>query len=436
MNMKTKRLTEFFANEIRDYSVYACQRAIPSGIDGLKPSQRKVLFGMMKEYPTAEVKVSIASASIMGISAYHHGSLDGVMVNMAQSFPGSNNAPLLEGIGQFGSRITPIPAASRYIFTKMSKVSKSLILPVDDNILTWLDDDGVKIEPEFYLPILPLVLINGAEGMGTGFATSIMSYKPEDLKNKIIGILNGKTKTKPLVPWYNGFSGDITRNAEGQTVITGKLEVINSTTIKITELPIGTFTIKYREVLNKLEDAGTIKSYDDNSAEDKIEFIVRVPRETAARSHEDLIKLFKLVSRNTENIVVWNQFKKIQRFASADDLLTWFVDYRLSRYGDRRDYLLNSIQTTIDKYENQARFIKLYLKKSSIWAKTKTEDILQELRDDKFDTPEELLNIRINKLTGDAILDLQDKIASSKKELTRLQTVTNKDMYLEDLAKL
>lgn len=436
MNMKTKQLTDFFANEIRDYSIYACQRAIPSGIDGLKPSQRKVLFGMMKEYPTAEVKVSIASASIMGISAYHHGALDGVMVNMAQSFPGSNNAPLLEGIGQFGSRITPTPAASRYIFTKMSKVGKSLILPVDDNILTWLDDDGMKIEPEHYLPILPLVLINGAEGMGTGFATSIMSYNPVDLKNKIVGVLNGKTKLKPLVPWYNGFSGDITRNTEGQTVITGKLEVVNSTTIKITELPIGTFTIKYREVLNKLEDAGSIKSYDDNSAEDKIEFVVRVPRETSARSHEDLIKLFKLVSRNTENIVVWNQFKKIQRFAFADDLLTWFIDYRLSRYEDRRLYLLSSIQTTIDKYENQARFIKLYLKKSSVWSKTKTEDILQELRNDKFDTPEELLNIRINKLTGDAILDLQDKIDESKTELVRLKTVTNKEMYLEDLAKL
>lgn len=434
--MSKMNIKDFFGTSVRDYSIYACERAIPSGVDGLKPSQRKVLYGMTKEFPTQEVKVSICAATIQAVTAYHHGSLEAVVTGMAQNFVGSNNIPLLEGIGQFGSRITPTPAASRYIFAKLSQQAKQLFRPVDDSIIEWLDDDGQKIEPKFYLPVLPLVLINGAEGMGTGFSTYIMGYKPDDLKKRTLEILNGSKKKTPLTPWYRGFNGTISKNLEGQTVTTGKLEVVNTTTIKITELPIGMFTMKYRDHLNAMEDKDLIKSYDDNSNEQKIEFLVKVTREFSAKSEEELIKAFKLQNRNSETITVWDENGKIRRFDTAEDLLEWFVSYRLTRYEDRRLYMIQSATERAAWLEEQMRFIKLYLTRSTDWAKLKTADIRAELEALSFTRIDDLLAIRISRLTGDSIVELAEKIKLEHAEIEKLKTLTSKDLYIEDLNSL
>ena len=427
---------DFFANEVRSYSIYACERAIPSGVDGLKPSQRKVLFGMQKKFGNQEVKVSIASAGCMEISAYHHGSLDSVIVNMAQDFPGSNNMPLLEGIGQFGSRISPTASATRYIFTKVSSACKMVFHPVDDNILEWNTDDDVQVEPKYYLPILPMVLINGASGMGTGFSTSISAYEPKVIKEQILAILkNDKKKQKKLVPWYRGFTGKVEKDSD-QTVITGKLEVVNTSTLKITELPVGTYTSSYRETLNKLEDKEIIKSYEDNCSEEKTEFIIKVTREVAAKSEEELLKTFKLVTRDTENLVVWDENGKIRRFTTADALLQWFVAFRLTKYEARRQYMLQAATKKSFELTEEMKFIRLYLDRSTVWSKTKTAAIEQELLDAGFTSPKDLLAIRISRLTADSIVDLEGKIADKEAEIVRLNNTTATDLYIEDLNNL
>ena len=432
--MNTCNIRDFFSNEVRDYAIYACRRAIPSGVDGLKIASRKVLFGMSKEYPTQEVKVSIASATIMAVSCYHHGSLDGVMVNMAQNFPGSNNAPLLEGIGQFGSRLSPDAAATRYIFTKLSTACKQLFHSVDDNILEWEEDDGTRIEPKFYLPILPMVLVNGASGMGTGYATNIPGHNPKDLKDAVLAILNGK-KPKRLVPWYRDFIGTISSDG-AQTTITGVLEVVNSTQIVIRELPVGNYTIAYRDVLNALEDNGTIKSYDDNSSEEKTEFVVRVSREVAAWSHADLLKTFKLISRDTPNLVVWDENSKIRKFADTMELLKWFVDYRLTKYEARRQHMLVAAAAMHASLTEEMKFIRLYLKRSTAWSKTDLAAIEQELTDAGFSNPKSLLAIRISRLTLDAINQLEVKIRSIEAEIIDLNNSTATDLYITDLSNL
>ena len=427
-------MTDFFENEVKNYSIYACERAIPSGIDGLKPSQRKVIFGMQKKFPTQEVKVSIASAGIMEISAYHHGSLDGVIVNMSQSFAGSNNMPLLDGIGQFGSRISSDPAASRYIFTKVSNVCKQLFKSVDDNILEWNVDDDIKVEPKYYLPIMPLLLINGAEGMGTGFASRVFAYNPKDLKEAILSILKGKT-AKPLVPWFRGFKGTISKEND-QTIISGCLEVVNTTNIKITELPIGQYTIRYRDVLNTLEDKGLIKSYDDMSTEEYTLFSVKVAREITSKSHHDLLKMFKLISKDSENLTVWDENFKIRKFDNVNQLLEWFVKFRLTKYDDRKAFIIKDYTEKLEWLSEQSRFIKLYLKNSANWSKKKIDDIKKELIDAKFTRIDDLLSIRISKLTGDSITEHETNIANLQAELKALKTMTNTEMYVQDLTAL
>ncbi len=433
MNQVTVK--EIINNDVRDFSIYNCERSIPSGIDGLKTSQRKVIFGMMKKFPTQEAKVSIVSAGVMEISAYHHGSLDGVIVNMAQNFPGANNLPYLDAIGQFGSRISPDAAASRYIFTKLTKNFRQLFKTDDDPILEYLDDDGQSIEPKFYLPILPAILINGAEGMGTGFACSIMAYNPEELKTYIQKKLTGKKITGRLNPWYRGFNGTIERSGD-QVICKGVIDIVNTTTIKIKELPIGTYTIKYREVLNALEDKNVIKSYVDNSTEEATEFVVTVPRETNKKSAEDLLKTFKLITRTTENLTVWKENGTIKRFDTVEDLIDWFVKYRLTRYEDRRLNLIRTQEEQKSWFEEQMRFIQLYLKRSKVWSGMTEQAVVDELVSSGLNRTDDLLSIRVRRLTGDSIDDLKKKIEQSTLEITRLNSMTATDLYLDDLSQL
>lgn len=435
MKTQSVHISDFFAREVRDYSIYACQRAIPSGIDGLKPSQRKALFGMQKKFTNQEVKVSIASAGIMEISSYHHGSLDGVIVGMSQNFTGSNNISLLEGIGQFGSRISPDASASRYIFTKLSSSCKTLFSSIDDAILEWNDDDGVPIEPKYYLPVLPLVLVNGANGMGTGFACDIAAYDPLVLKDSIQKMLTGKKLSGQLTPWYKGFTGTITKEVD-QCVITGAIEVMNTSTLKITELPVGMYTVAYRNVLNSLEDKEIIKSYEDNCSEEKTEFVVKVSREVAAKPINELLKTFKLISRNTENITVWDENEKIRRFDSADDLLKWFVEFRLKKYEERRQYIIVKLGQDQSRLEEQMKFIKMYLKRSKAWSEMKTASVEEEMATEGLVNISELLSIRISRLTGDTISELADKISMIKNEIVDMQNKTATDLYLADLKTL
>lgn len=433
MNQVT--IKEIINNDVRDFSIYNCERSIPSGVDGLKTSQRKVIFGMMKKFPTQETKVSIVSAGVMEISAYHHGSLDGVIVNMAQNFPGANNLPYLDAIGQFGSRISPDAAASRYIFTKLTKNFRQLFKTDDDPILEYLDDDGQSIEPKFYLPILPAILINGAEGMGTGFACSIAAYNPEELKTYIQKKLSGKKITGRLNPWYRGFNGTIERSGD-QVICKGVLDIVNTTTIKIKELPIGTYTIKYREVLNALEDKNVIKSYVDNSTEEATEFVVTVPRETTKKSLDDLLKTFKLITRTTENLTVWKENGTIKRFDTVEDLIDWFVKYRLTRYEDRRLNLIRTQEEQKSWFEEQMRFIQLYLKRSKVWSGMTEQAVVDELVASGLNRTDDLLSIRVRRLTGDAIEELKKKIEQSTLEITRLNSMTATDLYLDDLSQL
>ena len=166
------------------FSVYDCERSI-CGFDGLKISQRKTLYVAFKRNITKEIKVAQFAASVSELSSYHHGetSLVGTIINLAQDYVGSNNINILEPKGSFGSRIHlgEDHASERYIFTNLSPITRKIFKELDDPILHYLDDDGFSIEPQYYMPIIPYVLINGVKGIGTGFSTSIEPCNPLDI---------------------------------------------------------------------------------------------------------------------------------------------------------------------------------------------------------------------------------------------------------------
>ena len=438
---RSVRVSELFAGPVRDFSIYNNQRMIPSIVDGFKPSQRKVIFGTLKKSSSigaTGIKVSQLANYIAEISAYHHGegSLSGAIVGMAQDFPGSNNLNYLEPMGQFGSRLSPGAGADRYIFTRMMPVFRKIFPKDDDLILEHLEDDGEKIEPKYYLPILPNVLINGADGMATGHATYILQYNPEDLKKYITNVLREKRQMVHLTPWYRGYTGTVARSKESnQVTITGKLEKVNSTTIKITELPIGVWEDNYREYLNDLVDQGVIKDYNNESSVHGWSFTLTVPRTLGYESDDTLYKIFKLTSRATENFTVWLPNGKIKCFDTAEELCDYFITFRLSKYADRRAAKLKELGEELFKLNERLRFIRYYLadnnaQKFSKRSKQEMRDTLAEL---KYVLIDSLIEIPLYRLTKDEIEKLINDIADVETMIKFYNDNDEKALYLIDL---
>ena len=442
----------FFNTAFKDFSLYDNVRSIPFLTDGLKPSQRKALYGTLTRGESAGlIQVERLASVVAAATDYHHGtgSMASTIVGMANSYAGSNNLNLFVPEGQFGSRLTAESAAHRYIETKLSPWFRALFPKADDAVLEHHEVDGEKIEPKTYAPLLPMVLVNGAQGTGTGHACLIMSYNPSEIRDACLQVLASKvtpggrggsgSRLKPgtLTPWFNGFTGTVERNAEtGQVVITGRLEVLNTTTIKITELPIGTYLDQYKARLNRLEDDEFIKDYEDRSTEDGFEFIVTVPRSTSALSEEELYKKFGLVSRDTENYTVWDIDGTLRRFDTAEELIEAFVPWRLQVMEKRRQFLIADLKEQVRFASEVIRFIRFYLANVKLFRDTSKKELIEVLLENKFDDYERLLAMQIWSLTKDRIAELEKKLSDLKSELARIEADTAADMYKRELKAL
>lgn len=436
------KITDLFNGPVRDYAHYDNVRSVPSMVDGFKVSQRKAIFGAVSRYNSIPkpqgIKVAQLTSACAELSAYAHGegSMAGTIVSMAQDFAGSNNMNWFMPIGQFGSRISPIAGAARYIYTDLSPVFRKIFLKVDDQILEHLEDDGDPIEPRYYLPIIPTVLLNGAEGIGTGFSSKILSYNPVDLKKHCLDLLEGR-KPKRLTPWYRGYHGKVEKDFDtGRTTFTGTFKRINTTTIEIDEVPLWTYEEKYKEHLIKLEDSGFIKSFDSLSTSDRLIFRLTVPRTTSALPDEELIRRFKLVARESENITVWTPEGKIERYADPEHLVKDFIEFRLEAYEKRRLKQIEVLEYELNRLLDRQRFIRFYLSNRTLFTDKTKAELIHILTEEKFSDPDSLLAIRLYSLTKDEIEKLQVEVEEGKTNLELLKTKTATDLYVADLKAL
>ena len=436
------RVAELFAGPVREFSIYNNKRMIPSVVDGFKPSQRKVIYGTLKKAPSIDhekgIKVAQLANFIAEITDYHHGegSLSGAIVGMAQNFPGSNNINYLKPIGQFGSRLSPAAGADRYIFTDLMPIFRKIFPKDDDLILVSEEEDGEQIEPKFYLPILPNVLINGSDGMATGHATFILQYNPEDLKKYILNVLKEKKQNIKLVPWWRGYTGTVSRAETGQVTVTGKLTKVNSTTLHITELPIGVWEDEYKSFLIDLEEKGVIKSFKSDSSEAGWSWTITVPREVGYKDEEELYKLFKLSGRNTENFTVWLPTGKLKNFASAEELCDYFIEFRVSKYEERRQAKIKQLTEELVELNERLRFVKYYITNADKVAKKTKAELTVLLTEEGFKLIDKLLEIKIYNLTKDQIEKLENEIAEVQKSLDFYNNATAKQLYITDLEAL
>lgn len=428
----------YFNSAVKTFSLYDNVRSIPA-IDGLKPAQRKAIYGsLLRGENAGELQVERLAAYIAEKTDYHHGaeSMEKTIAALAATlYPGSNNMNLFVPEGQFGSRLTKEPGAGRYINTYLSKYFRQLFKKEDEVILVHNKVDDEEIEPKLYLPILPFVLINGATGTGTGHACEIKSYHPEQIRDACVKVLEGKKlKHNTLVPWYRGFHGTVARNQEnGQVVVTGKLEVINTTTIKITELPVGVFLDQYKDHLHKLEDEEFINSYVDSSVESSFEFTIKAPRSTTVLSQAELYQKFKLIGRDTENFTLWNKEGHLERLPSAEAVIEMYVPWRLSFYEIRRQKLIVDTTENIRVQGEIIRFIRFYLANTKMFRDTSKKELIDVLLSNKFVDYERLLSMSIWNLTKDKIAELEKKLLDLKAYLASLESDTAGEMYKREL---
>ncbi|XP_073539488.1 DNA topoisomerase 2-alpha [Phyllobates terribilis] len=366
----TKHLTynEFINKELILFSNSDNERSIPSLVDGFKPGQRKVLFTCFKRNDKREVKVAQLAGSVAEMSAYHHGetSLMMTIINLAQNFMGSNNVNLLQPIGQFGTRLHggKDAASPRYIFTMLSTLARLLFPSMDDSVLKFIYDDNQKVEPEWYIPIIPMVLVNGAEGIGTGWSCKIPNFDIREIVNNIRKMLDGE-EPQHMLPSYKNFKGVIQELGPNQYIISGEVSVLDTTTIEISELPVRTWTQNYKEqvlepMLNGTEKApALITDYKEYHTDTTVRFIVKMTEEKLAEAEAaGLHKVFKLQTSLTCNsMVLFDHTGCLKKYETTLDILREFYELRLRYYGLRKDWLLGMLTAEASKLSNQARFI-------------------------------------------------------------------------------
>jgi len=442
--IEEKSITEFCDNEYLNYAMYVVEnRALPSVIDGLKPTQRKVVYVANKIWKTGKekpIKVFQLTGKVASDAYYHHGdaSLNNAIIGMAQSF--KNSMPLLKEIGQFGSLRSPDSGAPRYISTSLHENFR--LLYKDFELLTPKYDEGIEIEPSYFLPIIPTVLLNGSSGIAVGFATNILNRNIKDLINACLDELH-EDKVKSLKPWINGFTGKVERDefSNNRWKFTGTYEIVNTSTVKITELPPSMTYEKYEKYLNGLVDKKIISSYDDNCS-DKIEYVIKFQRTnlTSFVDKESLSQKLKLEEYETENLTTLDENGNLKIFNSVTEIIKYFVKFRLTYYQKRKEYILNKLEHEIKVLDNKAKFIKGIIDGTIKINKVPKDKIIEQLDKQNFDKIDDsynyLLYLPIHSLTKEKYEELLSQLKEKKEEYKEVKKRTPEGMYEEDLITL
>jgi DNA topoisomerase-2 len=428
--------TQFIDDELRLFSIYDCKRSIPSVVDGFKPSQRKIMFGVFKKNLVKEIKVAQLSGYVSEHSAYHHGeaSLNGTIVNMAQDFVGSNNLNLLTPNGQFGTRLEggKDSASERYIFTQLSKYTRFIFPEADDAVLDYNHDDGDPIEPVYYVPILPMVLVNGCRGIGTGTSTNVLCYHPIQLIDYLINRLQGSHESLQLIPYYRGFQGTIELR-QNKYVVKGsftKKDLI----VHLTELPIGTWTVEYKEFLES-QIGVTIKEYTDNSTDKMVDMSIKLLTEV------DVEKVLKLTTTlSITNMNLFDADEQLKKYTEIHDIMTEFYDVRYSTYEKRKVHQLRVLHDTLHKVEQKVKYIRAVLSGKLELRNKKQEAIYAELTalniDKREDSYSYLIKMPMDSVTQEKVDALEKEFMEIQKEVSKLSSMTIEIMWIHELKEL
>jgi len=476
---------KFISEEMIHFSKYDCERSIPNGIDGLKTSQRKILFTCLERRLTNEIKVAQLGGSVSEKSRYHHGeqSLYGAIINMAQNFVGSNNINLLEPNGQFGTRLQggDDAASERYICTQLNKLTRLIYPEADDPILTYLEDDGTPVEPMFYVPIIPMQLVNGGKGIGTGFSTDILNYNPLAIMDYVQQRLAGETATNltALVPYYTGFKGQIIPLSESKFLLKGVYEILSDKQVRITELPIGTWTDDYKKYIEDLIDAKPaeapssaaaatdgkkkprkakvvtqqVKDYIDMSTDTTVDLtitfapgVITALKTEPAGDNEGCTALEKLLklytTRSTTNMHIFDEKEKLVKCQKVEELIERYMTVRMDYYIKRKAYQVIALEKESSILSNKARFITELLEDTLDLRKKKTAEVSAILKARAYTVVDDdedykyLVRLPMDSVTEENIKKIMQERDRKNAELLSLKNTSETQLWLNELAVL
>ncbi|KAL1837108.1 hypothetical protein VTJ49DRAFT_4288 [Mycothermus thermophilus] len=476
-----KTISEFINKELILFSMADNVRSIPSMVDGFKPGQRKIMYGAFKRNLVNDQKVAEFAGYVSEVAAYHHGesSLQSTIVGLAQNYVGSNNVNLLEPSGNFGSRLSGggDAASARYIHTRLSPFARRVFSKLDDPNLEYQIDDGTTIEPKVYVPIIPMVLVNGADGIGTGWSTNIPNFHPIDIVENLkrrMGRLDPNDSEerdfKPMTPWFRGWKGVVESEGPNRFKFSGVIfqDEQNPNEIHITELPVRMWTDNFKswleEVIRAEKTPSFIKDYREFNDHKTVHFIIEMEdKHLKAALEEGLVEKFKLSKTMTiSNLVCFNTRGQIQKYDNVEQIMEEFYHYRLQFYAKRKEYWLGVYHADFRKLQNQYRFITEIIEEKLVVSKKKKAVLVQELRERKYepfppkddkkepgadgeDETEEdeaaggardydyLLSMAIWSLTKERLDKLKAQIAAKKAEYDELNAMSEKDLWVKDL---
>jgi DNA gyrase/topoisomerase IV subunit A len=431
-------LTDFADNEMKDYALYTVtQRAIPSMIDSLKPVQRFYLYSSLVNSAKAFKKVSAVSG-IVSDYGYNHGEVSAAGAGQLMAATWSNNICLIEGRGSLGTRLVQSAGAARYVYTR---VSPNFYKYIKDIELSPEHDDPEHLPPRMYLPTIPLVLINGAKGIATGFATQILPRSEQDIIAAIKEYLaNGKIKTVPRVefPEFTGtteYDPDIDR-----FVCVGTYKKIKKTTLIITEIPYGFDRETYIKVLDKLEDAGLIVSYEDKCNKDGFGFDVKLKQQTSANwTHAQILKNFKLSKNHSENLTVIDENGALKEYNGPVDLIKDFVKFRLGCLDERIALKLSVASELIRWLTVKIEFINAVLDSTIVFkgqTKNKVAAQVKQYTSALATDIDRLLALNILSLTKEQVAASKQQIKAAKADWKYWNSTTPTKQYHSDLDEL
>jgi len=436
MKVTNTTLKQVIDKDFKAYAMYTLQqRALPSAIDGMKIVNRKLIFGMIQDHKTGRVKVAEISGKMSSYD-YAHGEVSAADAAINMAAPHQNNLSLLEPHGNFGSRLVQDAASPRYIHTSLSEGFKKHFIDFEvlpANIYT------DQPEPTHYLPILPIVLVNGSDGIAVGFKTVILPRTVKTVQNAVATYLANPGKfmldNTPLMPSFPQFRGAVTHVEDNKFATTGIVEYSGRYTYTISELPVGYDRAKYIEVLEELEEKELIKSYSDECSKAGFKFTVKVNGTACDTINKNPIKYFKLEKYFTELINCIDVKGKLIQFANARELIRYFAEYRLIKFGQKIEHDKQVLTERSSEYEWKKKFIQHVINNDIDFRKTSKQDLLNFIHSNVTVTEyaKRLLSVPLYECTTDAIAELDDKIKQLQKEYDVLDNTEPVEMFKRHL---
>lgn len=450
-------ISDFVDNEMIKFSRADCSRSLPNIIDGLKESQRKILYAVKKRklgFKGKSLKVAQLGAYAAEHSNYHHGeqNMFDTIIKMAQDFPGSNNIPLFYRDGQFGCRLEggKDAASARYIYTKMDRLTEVLFPSADDELLDYVIDDGEKVEPTFYIPIIPMILINGCSvGIGTGWSCNVPCYNPIDIIEAVRQWIDQSgtlfiededeviSTLAELTPWYRHFKGTITKASKNKYESLGKLKEESKGTIVVEELPINLWTNKFKENCENLLEKKLIKSIKNYSTTTDVKFVIKeCPNGIKCNASNLGIKS----NIYTSNMVLIGESGKIERHSDIDEIIEQFCNVRLQCYQKRLKVIIQKLQNSYKLCSNKYNFIHAVIEKKIKIMRVKEEIVVKRMEELLFQKVDGnfsyLLKLPVRSFTKEKLDELNKERLSIKKELEKMEKTEPENLWLKELDNL